>query len=164
MLLIFPRLARLTHRCSSRPQHRDNHQGLVVPMPSPSRKILGSLDRSNMHTRFLESVRGHLGLAQPHVPSRAYRNRSPMVTKGRTHQLRSCRCEPTAQCKQLPDTGRQYSTAERRIFHQQQQTTRRQQRHARLRPVSRKAPVSAGCRQHWDHSLRALVLLPHLSQ
>lgn len=69
-----------------------------------------------MHTMFLDTVRGHFGLAQPPVPSRAYRNRSPKVTKGRSHQLRSYRCEPTAQCKQLHDTGRQSSTAERNFF------------------------------------------------
>lgn len=124
-----------------------HHQGLAMPMPSPSRKILGSLDRSNMHLSFLEFVRGHLGLAQQPVPSRAYRNRSPKVTKGRSHQLRSYRCEPTAQCKQLPDTGRQYTTAERKVFHQQQETTRRQQRHARLldqRCVRRHCQMAVG--------------------
>lgn len=77
--LIFPRLARVSQHHSSRTSKTGHHQSghHRIPMPSPSRKVLVSLDRSNMHMRFLEPVRGRSGLAQPLVPSRAYRNRSP---------------------------------------------------------------------------------------
>lgn len=87
MFLIFPRLARISQALLLQASSVGNHQDLVyriIPMPSPSRKILGSLDRSNTHMKFLEPLREHSGLAQPFVPSRAYRNRSSKVTKGRT--------------------------------------------------------------------------------